>query len=55
MEARSRLAPALDTELTFRLAEDRMAKQDWTQAIGMLKTVIGRSPNEADSMLSRRS
>ena len=42
------VAPALDTELTFRLAEDRMARRDWTQAIGLLKTVIGRSPNEAD-------
>ncbi|HET9990902.1 MAG TPA: DUF4388 domain-containing protein [Kofleriaceae bacterium] len=40
--------PALDTELTFRMAEDRMAKQEWTQAIGLLKTVIARSPNEAD-------
>ena len=42
------VAPALDTELTFKLAEDRMAKQEWTQAIGILKTVISRSPNEAD-------
>ena len=40
--------PALDTELTFRMAEDRMAKGEWTQAIGLLKTVIARSPNEAD-------
>jgi tetratricopeptide (TPR) repeat protein len=40
--------PALDTELTFRMAEDRMAKHEWTQAIGLLKTVIARSPNEAD-------
>jgi len=42
------VAPALDTELTFKLAEDRMSKGEWTQAIGMLKTVISRSPNEAD-------
>ncbi|MFT3696113.1 MAG: hypothetical protein QM831_23445 [Kofleriaceae bacterium] len=41
-------APALDTELQFKLAEDRMAKREWTQAIGLLKTVIARSPNEAD-------
>jgi len=40
--------PALDTELTFRMAEDRMVKGEWTQAIGLLKTVIARSPNEAD-------
>ncbi|HEY0252024.1 MAG TPA: hypothetical protein VGC41_10880, partial [Kofleriaceae bacterium] len=41
-------APALDTELQFKLAEDRMTKREWTQAIGLLKTVIARSPNEAD-------
>ncbi len=40
--------PALDTELTFRMAEDRMVRHQWTQAIGLLKTVIARSPNEAD-------
>jgi len=40
--------PALDTELNFRMAEERMAKQEWTQAIGLLKTVIARSPGEAD-------
>ena len=40
--------PALDTELNFRMAEDAMAKQQWPQAIGLLKTVISRSPNEAD-------
>jgi tetratricopeptide (TPR) repeat protein len=42
------VAPALDTELTFKLAEDRMSNGEWTHAIGMLKTVIARSPNEAD-------
>jgi tetratricopeptide (TPR) repeat protein len=42
------VAPALDTELTFKLAENSMAKREWTQAIGLLKTVISRSPNEAD-------
>ena len=40
--------PAIDTELNFRLAEDRMAKQQWAPAIGLLKTVIARSPGEAD-------
>jgi tetratricopeptide (TPR) repeat protein len=40
--------PSLDTELNFRMAEERMAKQEWTQAIGLLKTVIARSPGEAD-------
>jgi tetratricopeptide (TPR) repeat protein len=40
--------PAIDTELNFRIAEEMMAKQQWTQAIGLLRTVIARSPNEAD-------
>jgi tetratricopeptide (TPR) repeat protein len=40
--------PSLDTELEFRKAEELMAKKQWPQAIGMLKTVIARSPNEAD-------
>ena len=41
-------APALDTELQFKLAEDAMGKKEWPRAIGLLKTVIARSPNEAD-------
>ncbi|HEY1555628.1 MAG TPA: DUF4388 domain-containing protein, partial [Kofleriaceae bacterium] len=40
--------PALDTELEFRKAEQHMASGQWTQAIGLLKTVIARSPGEAD-------
>ena len=40
--------PAIDTELNFRIAEEMMAKRQWQQAIGLLKTVIARSPNEAD-------
>ena len=40
--------PALDTELMFRNAEDMMAKLQWAQAVGQLKTAIQRSPNEAD-------
>ena len=40
--------PSIDTELTFRMAEDCLAKEQWTQAIGLLKTVIARAPNEAD-------
>lgn len=40
--------PAIDTELNFRIAEEMMAKKQWTQAIGVLKTVIARSPGEAD-------
>jgi tetratricopeptide (TPR) repeat protein len=40
--------PSLDTELNFRIAEEMMAKQQWTQAIGHIKKVIARSPNEAD-------
>jgi tetratricopeptide (TPR) repeat protein len=40
--------PAIDTELHFRIAEELMAKKQWEQAIGMLKTVIAQAPNEAD-------
>ncbi len=42
------VAPALDTELQFKLAEDAMGKKEWPRAIGLLKTVIARSPTEAD-------
>src|SRR5204863_3298723 len=40
--------PALDTELNFRIAEELMGKKQWAQAIGLMKGVIARSPNEAD-------
>ena len=40
--------PAMDSELTFKLAEDRMAHNQWAPAIGLLKTVLARSPGEAD-------
>ena len=40
--------PSIDTELNFRKAEEMIAKQQWPQAIGLLKTVISRSPGEAD-------
>jgi tetratricopeptide (TPR) repeat protein len=40
--------PALDTELNFRIAEEMLAKKQWDQAIGLLKTVIAKSPAEAD-------
>ncbi|MGE0548635.1 MAG: DUF4388 domain-containing protein [Kofleriaceae bacterium] len=42
------VAPAIDTELSFRVAEDLMARKQWSQAIGHLRTVIARSPAEAD-------
>jgi tetratricopeptide (TPR) repeat protein len=42
------VAPAIDTELSFRTAEELMVRKQWDQAIGMIKTVISRSPNEAD-------
>jgi tetratricopeptide (TPR) repeat protein len=42
------VAPAIDTELNFRTAEELMSRKQWDQAIGMIKTVISRSPNEAD-------
>src|SRR5688500_18729507 len=40
--------PAIDTELNFRMAEELMMKKQWEQALGLLKTVIARAPNEAD-------
>ncbi len=42
------VAPAINTELTFRVAEELMSKRQWAQAIGQLKTVLAQSPNEAD-------
>ncbi len=42
------VAPSIDTELSFRMAEDLMAKAQWVQAIGHIRTVIARSPGEAD-------
>lgn len=40
--------PSIDSELNFRKAEELMAKRLWPHAIGLLKTVIASSPNEAD-------
>jgi tetratricopeptide (TPR) repeat protein len=40
--------PAFDTELSFRMAEEHIIKKQWPQAIGLLKTVIARSPNQAE-------
>jgi len=40
--------PAFDTELSFRVAEELMAKRQWDQAIGHIRKVIARAPNEAD-------
>ncbi len=40
--------PAIDTELSFRIAESHMTKGQWEQAIGLLRTVLAKSPGEAD-------
>jgi len=40
--------PAIATELSFRRAEAHMARQQWDQALGLLRTVLARSPGEAD-------
>ncbi len=40
--------PAIDTELSFRMAEELFARKQWTQAIGLIRSVIARSPGEAD-------
>lgn len=42
------VAPAIDTELSFRIAEELMAKRQWAQAIGHIKTVLAQAPHEAD-------
>lgn len=40
--------PAIDTELNFRVAEEMIGKRQWSQAINLIRTVIARSPGEAD-------
>jgi tetratricopeptide (TPR) repeat protein len=40
--------PAINTELQFRMAEELMAKKQWVQAIGLIRTAIVQAPNEAD-------
>jgi tetratricopeptide (TPR) repeat protein len=40
--------PAIDAELVFRAAEELMAKEQWAQAIGQIRTAIARAPGEAD-------
>ncbi len=40
--------PAIDTELNFRIAEELIGKRQWSQAMNMIRTVIARSPGEAD-------
>ncbi len=40
--------PAIDTELSFRTAQELLARGQWQQAVGLLRTVITRSPGEAD-------
>jgi tetratricopeptide (TPR) repeat protein len=40
--------PAIDTELTFRTAEELIVRKQWAQAIGLIRSVITRSPTEAD-------
>ncbi|HEX7837682.1 MAG TPA: tetratricopeptide repeat protein [Kofleriaceae bacterium] len=40
--------PGVDTEFSFRIAEELMARGQWAQAVGHIQTVITRSPEEAD-------
>ena len=40
--------PAIDTELSFRMAEELIGRKQWKQAIATIKTVIARAPTEAD-------
>ena len=40
--------PGVDAELSFRRAEELMAHGQWAQAAGHIKSVITRSPGEAD-------
>lgn len=39
--------PGIDAELSFRMAEELMARGDWVHAVGHIQTVITRSPGEA--------
>jgi tetratricopeptide (TPR) repeat protein len=39
--------PGMDAELSFRRAEELMARGDWAHAVGHIQTVITRSPGEA--------
>jgi tetratricopeptide (TPR) repeat protein len=40
--------PSLDIELTFRTAEELIARKQWPQALGLLKKIIAQLPTEAD-------
>jgi tetratricopeptide (TPR) repeat protein len=40
--------PGIDTELSFRKAEELMARGQWSAAVGHIHSVITRSPGEAD-------
>lgn len=40
--------PGIDAELSFRRAEELMARGQWSAAAGHIKAVITRSPGEAD-------
>jgi len=40
--------PGIDAELSFRRAEEMMARGQWGQAAGHIQAVITRSPGEAD-------
>jgi tetratricopeptide (TPR) repeat protein len=40
--------PGIDAELSFRMAEELMARGQWAQATGHIRAVITRSPGEAD-------
>lgn len=40
--------PGIDAELGFRVAEELMARGQWALAAGHIKTVITRSPGEAE-------
>ncbi len=40
--------PGIDAELSFRRAEEMMTRGQWAAAVGQIKSVITRSPGEAD-------
>ncbi|HEU4728424.1 MAG TPA: DUF4388 domain-containing protein [Kofleriaceae bacterium] len=40
--------PRIDAELSFRMAEELMARGEWAQAVAHIQGVITRSPGEAD-------
>ncbi len=42
------VAPSIDAEMSFRMAEELMERSQWDAAIGHIRKVIAQAPGEAD-------